>query len=169
MLMQVLHLPSVEKCFEQDQDFHLGQTTYIADFIARWIYHLISDFYLKFGTYLKFKEALIREGCTKKYVLTPSLPRPPPPPPSPSCMVFLPRKNVPVFFSFRNIDHLGTPPMYQNVCLAVPRQLNRFPGTFLPPNLETPPNGLPSEHRASPNTALRLTAARPPHPTGPIT
>ena len=34
--VKVLHLPSVEKCFEHDHDFHLGKTTYIVDFIARF-------------------------------------------------------------------------------------------------------------------------------------
>ena len=35
LLLQVLHMPTVEKCFEQDHEFHLGKTTYIVDFIAR--------------------------------------------------------------------------------------------------------------------------------------
>ena len=32
-------MPTVEKCFEEDHDFHLGKTTYIVDFVARCHFH----------------------------------------------------------------------------------------------------------------------------------
>ena len=32
-------MPTVEKCFEEDHDFHLGKTTYIVDFVARSYFH----------------------------------------------------------------------------------------------------------------------------------
>jgi len=42
-LIEVLHMPTVEKCFEEDHDFHLGKTTYIVDFVARFLVILNSS------------------------------------------------------------------------------------------------------------------------------